>query len=120
MDEVLPDRVPPADGSPPRRRRRLNGPSSSSVRRRKVKSGPCSFCHHVKDVFSLEAHLLETEYCKNLYMRYLKVTSMDALLVKVFDCLFCAAKFNKISDHLKNHPACKERYFTKFNVHDVK
>ena len=120
MDEGPPNQVPQANGSPPRRRRRLNGPSSSSVRRRKVKAGPCSFCHRAEDVFSLEAHLVETDYCRNLYMRHFKVSSMDAVLVKVFDCIYCPAKFNKISDHLRTHPVCKERYYNKFNVQDVK
>ena len=107
-------------GSPPRRRRRPNTPTSSSVKRKKVKANPCSFCHRVKDVFSLQDHLEENVHCKNLYMRYLKVSKMDQVLVRVFDCLFCSAKFCKITDHLRTHQTCKDAYFLKFGVNDIK
>ena len=106
--------------SPPRRRRRLHGPSSSSVRRKKIKSQPCSFCNRYKDFSTLEDHLQDSEYCRNLYMRYLKVSTLDGVLLKTFDCLFCPTKFSRLSDHLRTHPDCKERYTRKYNIKDIK
>ena len=120
MNINAPRATSPGGGSPPRRRRRPNTPTSSSVKRKKVKANPCSFCNHIKDVFSLEDHLKENDYCKNLYMRYHKVSTIDAVLIKVFDCIFCPAKFCKITDHLKTHQPCKDAYFEKFGVNEIK
>ena len=110
------------EGSPPRRRRRLNNDETSQadIQQSRVKNSPCSFCPLNLDVTNFEEHLKNSFNCRSLYFKLLKVTTVDGILMWTFDCIFCDAKFCKLTDHLRISVNCKERYFAKLGTDNIK
>ena len=111
------------EGSPPCRRRRLTNPpqnSQESVEQKRVKNSPCCFCQLNLDVTNFENHILDSEICRNLYKKLFGVTTVDGILVKTFDCLFCPARFFKLFDHLGNSAECRLKYFERLGVDNLK
>ena len=112
------------EGGPPRRRRRHDPPVNPQddvhVNEQRVKNSPCCFCELNLDVTNFEDHIQGSENCRSLYMKLLKVSTVDGILLKTFDCIFCLAKFYKLSDHLRNSADCRDRYFDRYQVHNLK
>ena len=66
---------------------------TSSLKKRIMKAAHCQFC--VRFRFSrlqMETHLNESKLCLSLYLRYMKVNEMDAVLLKIFRCIACSTK----------------------------
>ena len=62
--------------------------SSSSLKKRLMKVTHCKFCVRNRDTRSqLEAHLMDSELCKSLYMRLYRVNSLNGVLLNMFKCL---------------------------------
>ena len=110
------------EGSPPHRRRRLNDPLNppANVELTRVKDSLCFFCPLNLDVTNFEAHMQLSDDCRNLYMKLLVVDTIDGIMTKTFDCIFCPARFCKLSDHLRGSPACRDRYFQRMGVDNLK
>ena len=106
--------------SPPRRRRRLNENSQNDDQQARIKDSPCSFCQLNLDVTNLEEHLQNSNNCRSLYLKWLKVTTVDGILMRTFDCIFCDAKFCKLTDHLRVSINCKDRYFERLGIDNIK
>ena len=115
------------EGSPPRRRRRLSNDEENpqpdiqpDIQQNRVKYSPCCHCQIECDVTNLEDHLLNSNNCRNLYMKSLGVTTVDGILMRTFDCIFCDAKFCKLTDHLRMSAVCQDRYFQRLGVDNLK
>ena len=111
------------EASPPRRRRRLNDPVTNpqgNVEHFRVKNRPCCFCQLNLDVTNFENHLQGSVHCRRLYMSWLKVSSVEGILLKTFDCIFCQARCYKLTNHLINAPDCRNRYFQRLDVDNLK
>lgn len=110
------------EGSPPPRRRRLNDPLNppANVEQNRVKNNLCFFCPRNLDVTNFEDHMQHSDNCRNLYMNLLGVDTIDGIVLKIFDCICCPAKFCKLSDHLRASPACRDRYFQRMGVDNLK
>ena len=112
------------EGSPPRRRRRLllndEANPQPDIQQNRVKLSPCSYCQLDLDVTNFEEHLLNSNICRSLYMKSLGVATVDGILMRTFDCIFCPAKFCKLTDHLRMSAACKDRYFQRLGVDNLK
>ena len=93
--------------------------SSSSARRRIVKGEHCNYCHRFVQKADLENHLIQSEPCGNLYFRKFKVRTMDGLMLKLYQCLFCPTKSKKLLTHLGSSPNCLDKYSRRFNVDSV-
>ena len=106
--------------SPPRRRRRLSPSLEASVEQKRIKNSPCSFCNLSKNVTNFEEHIQNSDYCRNLYMKLHRVSTVDGILIKTFDCIFCPAKIYRLTDHLSNAADCRARYFQRFHVDVLK
>ena len=109
--------------SPARKRSKyvISHLSSSSLKKRTQKPLHCKFCARHRSRTSLEQHLKESEECYNLYCRLLKVRSMNAILLKLFNCLGCdqTGKF-KLATHLSKSPRCYKIYETRFESSNIK
>ena len=83
--------------------------SSSSLKRKVTKPVHCKYCSKFKSNRKhLEEHLRIYETCSLLYQRELKVTELDAVLVKIFRCLGCSKTGNfQLKTHL-GKPSNKE------------
>ena len=111
------------EGSPPRRRRRLTNPPQDphvSVEQRRVKNSPCGFCPLNLDVTNFENHIQDSDICRNLYKKLFGVSTVDGILMKTFDCLFCPARFYKLYDHLCTSAECRIKYFERLGVDNLK
>ena len=108
---------------PPRRRRRHDppvNPQDVNVEQQRVKNSLCCFCPLNLDVTNFEDHIQESENCRRLYMKLLKVSTVDGILIKTFDCIFCPARFYKLYDHLRNSVDCRDSYFNRYQVNNLK
>ena len=111
------------EGGPPRRRRRLDNHDTNprgNVEHYRVKNRPCCFCQLDLDVRTFENHIQGSDICRSLYMSWLGVSSIDGVLLKTFNCIFCPAKCYKLTDHLLNAPECKNRYFQRLDVDNLR
>ena len=108
--------------SPPRRRRRRNDPPTNPhyVEQNRVKNTPCCFCQLNLDVTNFEDHLQGSEICRNLYKKLHGVSTVNGILLKTYDCFYCPAKFYKLFDHLRNSAGCRDRYFERLGVDNLK
>ena len=108
--------------SPARKRARVivSHLSSSSLKKRKFKLSHCRYCCRVRGRTDLEKHLKESDVCLNLYLRELRVRSLDAVLMKLFPCLGCdkTGKFY-ITQHLRQSQQCLQVYQERFHVQDI-
>ena len=92
--------------------------SSSSAKRRALKSENCCFCNEDHDRHSMEEHLHRSENCLILYCRKLGVKTVDAILCRLYECLFCPARASKLFAHLEaeGNEECRNKYLDKFSV----
>ena len=90
--------------------------SSSSAKRRAVKAKNCCFCHEDHNRDSMEVHLRQNERCMILYSRKLHVKTVDAILCRLYECLYCSARASKLFAHLEANEDCRNKYFDKFAV----
>lgn len=90
--------------------------SSSSAKRRAIKAKNCCFCHQDHNRDSMELHLQQNERCMILYSRKLHVKTVDAILCRLYECLFCSARASKLFAHLEAHEECRNKYLDKFAV----
>ena len=109
--------------SPAKKRSRyvISHLSSSSLKKMTKKTSHCNFCPRHRCRTSLEQHLKESEECFNLYCRLLKVRSMNAVLLKLFNCLGCNKTGNfKLAPHLSKSPSCYKIYQSRFEASSIK
>ena len=90
--------------------------SSSSAKRRAIKTNNCCFCHHDVNRDSMAEHLHQNDRCRTLYERKLHVKTADAVLCRLYECLFCSDRAPKLFIHLEKKADCKNKYLDKFNV----
>lgn len=69
---------------------------SSSAKRRQWRDENCRFCNEDHDRVSLHYHLQGNKQCLFYYERTLHVKKIEAVMVMLFDCLFCNSKFSKL------------------------
>ena len=90
--------------------------SSSSAKRRAIKAENCCFCHQDHDRETMEVHLEQNERCRILYSRKFHVKTVDAILSRLYECLFCSSRAPKLFVHLESNEECRNKYLEKFNV----
>ena len=90
--------------------------SSSSAKRRAIKAENCCFCHQDHDRETMEVHLEQNERCQILYSRKFHVKTVDAILCRLYECLFCSSRAPKLFAHLESNEECRNKYLEKFDV----
>ena len=90
--------------------------SSSSARRRIIKQNHCKFCQEDLNRETFEAHLRARQNCLTLYLRKLHLTTLEAVILKIFPCFFCDMKFQQLRHHLQTQPECLQQFQERFNV----
>ena len=90
--------------------------SSSSAKRRILKQSHCNFCREDCNKQTLENHLRTNENCLTLYLRKLHLKTLDAVLLKIYPCLYCDQPFRQLSHHLQTQPECFQQFKARFNV----
>ena len=90
--------------------------SSSSAKRRMIKQTNCNFCPVEVDRESIEEHLQTSNDCLTLYLRHLHLKSLEAVILKIYPCLFCQIPFHKLSLHLQSQPECLRQFKERFGV----
>lgn len=90
--------------------------SSSSAKRRAIKTNNCCFCPLDIDRDSMAEHLRRNDRCRTLYQRKLHVKTTDAVLCRLYECIYCADKAPKLFIHLEQKEECRVKYLDKFNV----
>ena len=90
--------------------------SSSSAKRRMIKQTDCHFCPAELSRDTIEEHLKTSQDCLTLYLRKLHLKTLDAVILKIYPCLYCQIPFHKLSIHLQTQPECLRQFKEKFNV----
>ena len=90
--------------------------SSSSAKRRMIKQTDCHFCPADLNRDTIEEHLKTSQDCLTLYLRKLHLKTLDAVILKIYPCLYCEVPFHKLSIHLQTQPECLRQFKEKFNV----
>ena len=93
--------------------------SSSSAKRRMVKESNCHFCREECTRLTLEHHLQTNPNCLILYSRKYHLKSVDAIILKIYPCLYCDQHFRQLSHHLQTQPECFQQFKEKFNVNSL-
>ena len=107
--------------TPTRRSRALiKNLTSASLKKRMKKRSHCKYCQSNNNRLDLESHLQNYSVCAQLYMREFKVSCIDAVLIKCFQCLNCtkSGKFH-LKRHLEENMRCFLVYKKKFNVENT-
>ena len=90
--------------------------SSSSAKRRVIKDTDCLFCPVELNRDTIEGHLQASQNCLTLYLRKLHLKTLDAVILKIYPCLFCQIPFHKLSLHLQSKPECLDQFKARFGV----
>ena len=85
-------------------------------KRQRLRSNHCKYCEEPCTRESLEAHLENSERCRNNYFDSLKVTNVDAVLCLLFRCIFCNDGPARLASHLTSSPGCYNSYCARFRV----
>ena len=94
--------------------------SASSAKRRRVKDVDCKFCEAMIPGKELLNHLRRSKSCMNLYMRLLKVTSEQHLVIKLFSCEVCyETKQLNFKKHMLDNGNCYANYLRKWKLNDL-
>ena len=92
----------------------------SSPSARRMKQSNCHFCVKEVEKLQLELHLQKSKACTLKYYSKYKVKSIDAILFKTYNCLFCAnGNGNRLKNHLRKSQSCLVKYLEKFNETDI-
>ena len=76
----------------------------------------CKFCEKYVDERQLKRHLIEHKSCCALYMKLLKVKTIDNLLTKLFSCEFCCIRTRiDFKRHMRTNMNCFDSYKAKYN-----
>lgn len=97
--------------------------SSGSARRRIVKNRNCLFCRRDLEKLELEGHLQSDNVCFTLYKRKIHCNSINGILIRLYEkeCLFCnRQQGNSLQLHLEDSPQCRQSYFNRYNVDQIK
>ena len=93
---------------------------SSTARRNLEKTDDCKFCHLNVDGPGLEHHFEISKKCALLYMRFLKVPTLDLVNIRLFSCLCCKEKRRLfLKKHLLRNQECLQYYRIKYGVNDI-
>ena len=98
--------------------------TSGSARRKQVKDINCVFCNEDFEGEELGNHLSNSELCRILYSRKLRIKAsnknVDSILVRLYTCFNCHLVRRLIlTSHLKKNPLCLETYRRRFKLKEV-
>lgn len=85
-------------------------------KRQRLRSNHCKYCEEACSRENLGAHLDQSERCRRNYFDALKVTNIDAVLLLIFQCLYCNDGPARLSSHLSSSPGCYNSYCARFGV----
>ena len=91
--------------------------TSSGVRRTKTKDTHCNFCVREEHGAGFVRHLTRSRSCALLYMRILKVHSLENVLLKLFSCEICGeTRSINFVKHLERNDRCLAEYRQKYGL----
>ena len=93
--------------------------TSSGLRRKKIKDTHCNFCVREENGIDFARHLRNSRSCALLYMRILKVHSLENVLLKLFSCEVCGeTRSVNFVKHLERNDRCLAWYREKYDIFD--
>ena len=105
----------------PLRKRRRGRLSYSEVKRRKKKDDHCKYCDAMKSKDLLELHLTHFKNCRHCYFSEYGVVTIDALLLKLFPCLFCEEGGQpQFKRHMESSVECFRSYCDKWDCTSIR
>ena len=94
--------------------------TSTIVQQMTQKVEDCKFCekHVIEQEF--KRHLLKHKNCCALYLKLLKVKTVDKLMTKLFSCEFCCVRTRiNFKRHIRSNLNCFNSYKAKYNEDDI-
>ena len=93
---------------------------SPSARKHYLKTSNCHFCNIDAEYEHLEQHLHESNQCQILYYHKLRVKSVEEVVFKIYNCIFCnLGDKKKLKQHIQKTDNCFRKYADRFQESDL-